>query len=130
MIKNIVWSIVLGLAGTSVSSNAQVGFHIGGHGVSVSIGAARAPRVSCAPPVTCEPARYREVRERVYVDGYWEERSCPAEYAWRIDACGHRVRVCVRPAHVDRVWVPGRWEWRTRQVVVPAHRGHGYKHRR
>lgn len=70
---------------------------------------------------------FRTVRERVYVPGYHEWVDCPAEYGFRYDSCGVRIRFVVRPACRERVWVPGRWEYQNRRVWVPAHR-HGHRH--
>jgi hypothetical protein len=59
---------------------------------------------------------WRTVRERVCVPGYYEDVYVPAEYGWRYDDCGRRYRCIVRPACVQQVWHPERWEWRSRRV--------------
>ena len=68
---------------------------------------------------------YDLVEHKVWVPGYWTEVHRPAEYAWRRDHCGNVVKVLVRPARCERVWVPGRYEVRTEKVWHQgSHRRH------
>ena len=56
--------------------------------------------------------------ERVLVPGYWSVERHAAVYGWVYDPCGHRVWGVLEPAHNHRVWVPARYETRSRQVWV------------
>lgn len=56
--------------------------------------------------------------EQVLVPGYWDVEYHPAVYGWVYDSCGHRVWGVTEPAHDHRVWVPARYETRSRQVWV------------
>lgn len=67
--------------------------------------------------------RYETVRERVWIPGYNERIWRPAEYGFRYDACGARIRFVVREGCFENVWVPGRYEVQTRRVWVPFSRG-------
>jgi len=56
--------------------------------------------------------------ERVLVPGYWDRQHVPAVYGWLYDGCGRRYWGIVKPACVERVWVPARYETRSRRVWV------------
>ncbi len=122
-------TIVLALSGLSVSAPAQVGVRIDNRGVSACFGnACRTPVVTRAHPrprrVGRRPARvrYEPVTERVWVDGYYNDVHVPARWGFRYDSCGRRIRYCISPARIERVWVPGRWVTKTRYVRVSSRR--------
>lgn len=56
--------------------------------------------------------------EQVLVAGYWDVDYHAAVYGWVYDSCGYRVWGVSEPAYNHRVWVPARYETRTRQVWV------------
>lgn len=62
--------------------------------------------------------RWETVYEEVLVPGYWDVQHHPAVYGWVYNACGNRVWGVVEPARDCRVWVPARYETRSRQVWV------------
>jgi hypothetical protein len=69
---------------------------------------------------------WQTVQERVWVPGYWHEEPWPPVHGWVRLACGRMHWGVVAPGGCHRVWVPPRWELRSRQVWVPApvpHRG-------
>lgn len=86
----------------------------------------------CAPRrAPCPPARpvfddrherhhghWQTVSEQVLVPGYWREEHVPPTYGWTVDHCGCRRWTMIDPGGCRRVWVPERWETRTRQVWV------------
>ncbi len=63
-------------------------------------------------------------RERVWIPECRHIVQVPARWGYRQDSCGRRVRVLIAPAYQRIVVEPGRWEWQTRRVWVPATRGH------
>lgn len=67
------------------------------------------------------PGRYDTVRKQVCIPGYYTTRFVPALYEWRTDHCGRRIRVEIRPACHECVWVPERHEWRHERVFVPGY---------
>jgi hypothetical protein len=73
-------------------------------------------------PRPIAPARghWHTVEERVLVPGHWHEQHVPPTYGWIQDSCGHRRWGVVDAGGCRRVWVPGRWETRTRRVWVPC----------
>ncbi|MFN3243935.1 MAG: hypothetical protein ACE37K_20685 [Planctomycetota bacterium] len=56
--------------------------------------------------------------ERVLVPGYWDRQHVPAVFGWIYDSCGRRHWGIVTPACYQRVWVPARYETRSRRVWV------------
>jgi len=76
----------------------------------------------CVEPVRRIPApprgHWQTVYEEVLVPGYWHEEHVPATWGWIYDSCGHRRWGVVAPASCRRVWVPARYEMRSRQVWV------------
>lgn len=127
--------VVLALLGTSVLAPAQR--------LELRFGSSRfgAVDTSCPPaaPVCgevaapsvrwrvanesdCDTGHYRTVTRRVWVEGHRRTVWIPAEFAWSYDSCGRRVRVCVRPGRYETVCEPGRYEYRTERVWVPARR--------
>ena len=74
-------------------------------------------------PVLRAPARHghwKTVYEEVLVPGYWSDQHVPATYGWIYESCGHRRWGIVAPASCTRVWIPARYETRSRQVWVPC----------
>ncbi|HZN42030.1 MAG TPA: hypothetical protein VFD82_24735 [Planctomycetota bacterium] len=71
-------------------------------------------------PVRRAPVRgHWETRcEQVLVPGYWCEEHVPPTYGWIWDHCGHRHWGIVDAGGCRRVWVPARWETKTRRVWV------------
>lgn len=67
-----------------------------------------------APP----RGHWHTVYEEVLVPGYWQEEHVPATWGWIYESCGHRRWGVVAPASCRRVWVPARYETRSRQVWV------------
>lgn len=62
--------------------------------------------------------RWETVCDQVYIEGYWREEHVPARYGWICDPCGRRHWGVIEPAHCQKVWVPGRYETRSRRVWV------------
>ena len=63
---------------------------------------------------------WKTVCEEVLVPGYWREDHVPPTWGWIVDSCGHRRWGVVDHGGCRRVWVPARYETRTRQVWVPC----------
>lgn len=63
---------------------------------------------------------WRIVEEQVLVPGYWREQHVPPTYGWTIDRCGHRHWGVVDAGGCRRIWVPARYETRTRRVWSPC----------
>jgi len=61
---------------------------------------------------------WQTVSEQFLVPGYWRDEHVPPTYGWVVDHCGCRRWAMVDPGGCRRVWVPDRWETRTRQVWV------------
>lgn len=61
---------------------------------------------------------WKTVCEEYLVPGYFTEEHVPPTFGWVYDHCGHRVWGVVDPGGCRQVWVPARWETRTRQVWV------------
>lgn len=126
MFRTILFSSVLAFAAAVAEAPAQhVSIGIGRGGVQLRVGTHdygyRGSRRHHVPPVVRSHQRgcWQTHRERVWVAGCERVVHVPARYAWRRDACGRMVRVCVRPAYDRVVREPGRWEWRERRVWVP-----------
>lgn len=69
--------------------------------------------------VSAAPRGHWETRcEQVLVPGYWSEEHVPPTYGWITDACGHTRWGVVDRGGCRRIWVPARWETRSRQVWV------------
>jgi len=74
-------------------------------------------------PVRRAPAprgHWDTVHEQYLVPGYWNEQHLPPTYGWIVDSCGHRRWGVVDAGGCRRVWVPARWETRSRRVWVPC----------
>jgi len=67
------------------------------------------------------PGCYERVARRVWVPGCRQRVFRPAVYRYRYDACGRRVRYCVRPAGWHWVTTRGHWETRYVRVHRPGH---------
>ncbi len=63
---------------------------------------------------------YETVHRQVWVPGGCEQGWQPAQYDWRYDHCGRRVRVLVRHAGYVTVQRPGHYETVCEQVWVPG----------
>ena len=63
---------------------------------------------------------WHTVEEKVLVPGHWHEQHVPPTYGWIHDGHGHRCWGIVDAGGCRRVWVPARWEIRTRRVWVPC----------
>ena len=127
---------VVALLGAAVSAPAQisiegrigrhvVGQVVVGHGGHRDHGGHKhrdARRVT--PPARRVPApahgHWTSVEEQHLVPGYWQEQHVPPTYGWIVDSCGHRRWGIVDAGGCRRVWVPARWETRTRRVWVPC----------
>lgn len=62
--------------------------------------------------------RYEIVKERVWREGYWKSVEVPAVYRTIDRRNGPDLRVLVRPARCERVFVPGYWDLVERRVIV------------
>ena len=67
------------------------------------------------------PGHYEIVKSRVWVPAYTHRVRRPAEYRYRWDRCGHRVRYVVRPAYWTTVRVAGHWDYRSQEVWRQGH---------
>jgi hypothetical protein len=113
-----------GLLGLTLSAPSQI--HVQarlGHNVAVgaSIGLQCGP-VVCTPPVVhrAPAGEWREITERVWVEGTCRQVCHPAVWGWGYDHCGRRVWSIVRPEWTETVHGPGHYEYRTRRVFVPC----------
>lgn len=115
------------LAAVSLPAQWSIEARIGrpaGAVVRIAEGAVRhcAPR----PPVrrvfddchSRQHGHWQTVSEQFLVPGYWRDEHVPPTYGWVVDRCGCRRWAMVDPGGCRRVWVPDRWETRTRQVWV------------
>ncbi len=113
--------VAAALGGLALPAEAQlrIDFHPGGH-VRLN---PRHARHSCEPR-PCPPPRahghWRTVCEPVWIEGCWREEYVPPRYGWVCDPCGRRRWAEIEPGHTHRVWVPGRYENRTRRIWVPC----------
>jgi len=98
-----------GRVARSTPVSARVGF---GFGVSLGIGNGRYCQNNGSY------GRWVTRCEQVLVPGYWDVERHAAVYGWVYDSCGHRVWGVTRPAHDHRVWVPARYETRSRRLWV------------
>lgn len=121
----LLLSLVGALSAPAAAGDVSFGFGFReGRGVSVAFGYSEHKHRHRAPVVHRKwvPGHYETVERQVYVPGTCEQVWQPAQYEWRYDHCGNRVRVLVRQAgyvHVERpgyyrtvceqVWVPGRY---------------------
>lgn len=67
------------------------------------------------------PGHYETVSKQVWVPGTCEQVWQPAQYEWRYDHCGRRIRVLVRPAGYVTVERPGYWQTVQQTVWVAGH---------
>lgn len=123
MMRNLLFVSVLALGPAIAVVPAQhVSVGIGSDGFRLRIGSGH------TRPIVPVTGHWEVQRERVWVEGRERVVHVPASYAWRRDACGRLVRVCVREAYDHVVCEPGRWEWQERRVWVPHTVGHGHRH--
>ncbi|MHC4819871.1 MAG: hypothetical protein ACYTF8_17640 [Planctomycetota bacterium] len=113
----------------------RIGFGIQHKGVRVNIGVGKhAPAPAPAPRQKVRhrhrhrhhhrvwvPGQYEIVRTRVWVPAYTHKVRRPAQYGYRRDRCGYRVRYVVRHAHWETVHVPGHWDYRSQKVWRPGY---------
>lgn len=125
---------VAALLGVAVSAPAQISIEgrIGRHVTARVVvdqrdhdhGASRRGSRRHEAPVCRIPAPPRghwdTVQEQYLVPGYWNEVHVPPTYGWVFDSCGHRYWGVVDAGGCRRVWVPARWETRSRRVWVPC----------
>jgi len=128
MFNKLMILSVLSLCGLSLSAPAQrIGFHFGKGGVHLSASAdfgheyrrsghyrhrARARyRRSYRHSYRHSYRRYYRPQTRYWVEGYYQQVHVPARYGW-VDDCGRRVQVVIEPAHYERLWVPGSYQYR------------------
>ena len=119
---------VVALLGAAVSAPAQIsvegriGRHVRGN-VVLDRHDNHGARARCEP-VRVLPApphgRWTTVSECVLVPGYWSEEHVPPTYGWITDPCGHARWAMVDSGGCRRVWVPARYETRSRRVWVPC----------
>ena len=117
--------ILGGLIGLTFPAPAQV--HVQAHlGKHVAVGLQLGPHVE-----TCAPTGYwREVTERVWVEGPCRQVYHAPVYGWRRDHCGHRHWTIVRAGWTETIRSPGHYEYRTRRVWVTHHHHDGGRGRR
>ena len=66
------------------------------------------------------PGHYETVERQVWHPGVCEQVWQPAQYGWRHDRHGHRVRYLVRAAGYVTVQRPGHYDTVCEQVWVPG----------
>ena len=128
--KRLPLFCVVALLGAAVSAPAQIlvegriGRHVRG---SISLGhhephyrAAHREPVRHLPYTAPLPVHghWQTVREPVLIPGYWQEQHVPPTYGWVSDRCGRVSWGVVDPGGCRSVWVPERYEQRTRRVWV------------
>jgi len=115
--------LILAAATTTASAGdfkIDLGFRTGGLRVELGLQQGHDAHV-CVPQRVWRPGHYETVQTRVYVPATSREVYEPALYEWRVDSCGRRVRVLVRPAGYRVVCVPAHYEMRTGQVWRPGY---------
>ena len=123
--KTLMIAALVAVAAPSASAG-DVDFHFGFRtrgGVRIGFGYHDTKEVRRVPHVV--RGHYDTVEERVWIPAHYETVHHPAEYRYRYDECGVRVRVLVRRAGYHRVRVPGHYETRIRKVWHPGHRSRG-----
>lgn len=76
------------------------------------------PRPAVRSRAPAPRGHWQTIHEQVLVPGYWHEEHVPPTFGWRRDACGRLHWGVVDPGGCRRVWVPARWETRSRRVWV------------
>lgn len=61
---------------------------------------------------------WQTITEQVLVPGHWEQQHVPPSYGWIYSGCGHRHWGLIDRGGCRNVWIPDRWETRSRQVWV------------
>lgn len=78
-----------------------------------------APRFVPLPcPAPAPRGHWETVCEEVLVPGYWHEEHVPPTYGWVRGHCGRLEWGMIDPGGCRQVWVPARYEHRSRQVWV------------
>ena len=119
----LLLSLVGALSAPAAAGDISFGFGFReGKGVSVAFGYSEHKHRRHAPVVHRKwvPGHYETVHRQVWVPGACEQVWQPAQYEWRYDHCGRRVRVLVREAGYVTVERPGHYETVCEQVWVPG----------
>jgi hypothetical protein len=93
----------------------NIGLRLGKTRVSIGFGQRRA--MSCC---STRPGYYRNVSERIWVQGAPIQTWVPARYEWRQDGCGSVVQVLVQQGYYRSDFGAGHYETRTNRVWVAA----------
>lgn len=118
----LVLPLVLGF--TSASAHASgLDIRLGGKKASIGIHIGNGPHAPLPRPIGYAkrewvPGHFETVQDRVWVEGRQERVWVAPAYAWRHDACGRAIRVCVQPGYWNTVCTPGRYEMIARQVWI------------
>jgi hypothetical protein len=128
--KALVLASLLALAAPQAAagdSGFRFGLKVKHKGVSVNVGVGKhAPKPK---QVTRRrhrhnrvwvPGHYETVQSKVWVPAYTHKVRRPAQYGYRRDRCGYRVRYIVRPAHWKTVRVAAHWDYRSQTVWRPG----------
>jgi hypothetical protein len=113
----LLLSLVGALSAPAAAGDISFGFGYrdgGRQGVAVRFGYSNGHRQYV-------PGHYETVRRQVWVAGACEQIWQPAQYGWRHDHCGHRVRYLIRAAGYVTVQRPGHYDTVCEQVWVPGH---------
>lgn len=103
--------------------DARFGLHVGG-AVRLADCGDHHRSIRPSPQRMADDCRVRShghwqtVTEQVLVPGFWRDDWVAPTYGWVVDFWGCRRWVMIDPGGCRRVWVPDRWETRTRQVWV------------
>ncbi|MBL8897711.1 MAG: hypothetical protein JNM84_08785 [Planctomycetes bacterium] len=132
-IAHLFAAALLGLAGAHPavaqgSGDVRFGVQIGRGGLDVRIEGRhreRHPRRSDAPQPVWIPGRWEWCEERYQEPGRWHQVWVEPVYEWRVDPCGRRFQVCVRPGHYESRWCEGRWATRQVRRWVPGYWSQG-----
>jgi len=66
------------------------------------------------------PGHYETRTVEVWVPGCWREEWVPPVYREIYTRGGTCTRILVRPATLNRIWIPGRCELQTTSIWVPG----------
>ena len=119
----LLLSLVGALSAPAAAGDVSFGFGFrdgGRHGVSVAFGYSNGHNHRRHVNQKWVPGHYETVHRQVWVPGACEQVCQPAQYEWRHDHCGHRVRVLVRQAGYVTVQRPGHYDTVCEQVWVPG----------
>ncbi|MBK9387407.1 MAG: hypothetical protein IPN34_21545 [Planctomycetes bacterium] len=132
-IAHLFAAALLGLAGATPaeaqgSGDVRFGVQIGRGGLDVRFEGRtrdRHVRRSDAPQPVWVPGRWEFCEERYQEPGRWHQVWVEPVYEWRVDPCGRRYQVCVRPGHYESRWCEGRWATRQVRRWVPGYWSQG-----